>query len=356
MSEYFSTHLSDWASSLAVLLSETNPSPALLALSTSELARMNAGRTIFALPGVVRMLVSERPKVIVSSLPHVSAVVSLAKLLTRSRALHVARVESDFRRTQNNGFAGWFREKLTKALLARADHYIVVAEELGSPTALWLARDKERFTAIPNPVVNPPGLVQGPGVNTPVGPTFGLVAVGRLASEKNFSLAIAMVARLLEKSGVPVTLDIFGEGPLRGPLQEEIFSLGLTGSVRLHGHVHDKDVIYGSGGILVVTSLYEGNPLSIVEALAYGLSVVSVDCDFGPREILIAEWLGSLSRADPEDLGAKVLAASERVQGNDESRRRREYALEKFGLNFIASRHEQLFLSLLEGAGRNNKL
>jgi glycosyltransferase involved in cell wall biosynthesis len=256
------------------------------------------------------------------------------------------RVESRLQKPPGFGFAEWLREAVVKGLLSRAAHYIVVSRELILPTATWLGRSTECFDFVPNPLVYEPSV--GPESIEPAGPgsALRLLAVGRLAPEKNFSLAISVVDHLLKDSERDVTLQLFGEGPLREALEEQIVAANLTRNVFLRGFAEDKDAIYRAGDILIVTSHFEGSPLNVIEALSHGLSVISVDCDFGPREILTSEWLGLLASYDPKDIAEKVLVAAERFCTLDAANRRRQYAKSHFGLASIASQHETIFLSL----------
>lgn len=82
-------------------------------------------------------------------------------------------------------------------------------------------------------------------------------------------------------------LVLFGEGPLRKPLEELICRLGLTDNVVLPGYIEGyNSIVKRIGGIFCFTSIYEGFGNVIVEAMASSIPVVSTDYDYGAREIM----------------------------------------------------------------------
>jgi glycosyltransferase involved in cell wall biosynthesis len=114
-----------------------------------------------------------------------------------------------------------------------------------------------------------------------------LVAVGWLRWVKGYEYALRTLRALLD-AGVPATLDVFGGDPLP-PLQESsdrarilhtVFDLGLDGHVRIHGHVPTTVLIehLRSAHALLHSSLSEGLPVAVLEALACELPVVATDC------------------------------------------------------------------------------
>ncbi|MFK4807966.1 glycosyltransferase [Microbacterium sp. ZW CA_36] len=112
-----------------------------------------------------------------------------------------------------------------------------------------------------------------------------VVMLNRLAPQKRVDLAIRAWARVA--TAVPdARLDIYGEGPLRDELQTLIDGLGLAASVTLHGATADRDAIFDRGALFVTSTAFEGQGLSIAEALARGLPVVSFDARYGPREAI----------------------------------------------------------------------
>ncbi|QAY58994.1 glycosyltransferase [Microbacterium protaetiae] len=114
-----------------------------------------------------------------------------------------------------------------------------------------------------------------------------LVMVGRLAAQKRVDLAIEAFARV--HAAVPAaTLDIYGDGAQREALQALIDARGLGAAVHLRGPITpaDRDVVYDEATLLLSTAAFEGQGLSIAEALARGLPVVAFDAKYGPREVI----------------------------------------------------------------------
>lgn len=110
-----------------------------------------------------------------------------------------------------------------------------------------------------------------------------VVMLNRLAPQKRVDLAIRAWARVAAE--LPAArLDIYGEGPLRDELQELIEELGVAASVTLRGSTSDRDAIFDRSALFVTSTAFEGQGLSIAEALARGLPVVSTDVRYGPRE------------------------------------------------------------------------
>lgn len=102
-----------------------------------------------------------------------------------------------------------------------------------------------------------------------------VVAVGRLAPEKDFESMISIWGRISAKDW---KLHIYGDGSSYSSLQRQICEAGLTESVVLNGFESDLDVIYSDAAIYLLTSKYEGFSLSTLEACMYGLPIVAFEC------------------------------------------------------------------------------
>jgi glycosyltransferase involved in cell wall biosynthesis len=99
-------------------------------------------------------------------------------------------------------------------------------------------------------------------------------AVGRLEAEKGFENLITAV-RDLTAQGAELQCLLIGEGSLRPRLQETIDAFGLQGIVKLLGHRRDVLDLYQAMDIFVLSSLREGLPNVVLEALACEVPVVA---------------------------------------------------------------------------------
>ncbi|MCA9018989.1 MAG: glycosyltransferase, partial [Planctomycetaceae bacterium] len=109
-------------------------------------------------------------------------------------------------------------------------------------------------------------------------------AAGRLSEEKGFDHLIAAVGRLISH-GYDVGLAIAGEGHLRDTLQKQIDSLGFAERIRLVGFLSDPRELYQASDLFVLSSLREGLPNVVLEAMASARPVIATRCNGIPRLI-----------------------------------------------------------------------
>lgn len=123
--------------------------------------------------------------------------------------------------------------------------------------------------------------------------------VGRLSAEKDHLTLLDAVREL------PVHLLIVGEGPERGRIEERIRAEGREASVSLTGQVPSAEPYYGVADIAVLSSLSEGSPNALLEAMAAGVPVVATSVG-GIPEIVTNEESALLVR--PADRQAMTTA------------------------------------------------
>jgi glycosyltransferase involved in cell wall biosynthesis len=99
-------------------------------------------------------------------------------------------------------------------------------------------------------------------------------AVGRLSPEKGFDLLIRAVVQL-RQAGQPLHLWIVGEGDARADLERLIGELGCGEYVRLLGHVADPKQFYEAMDVFALSSIREGLPNVVLEAMAMETPVVA---------------------------------------------------------------------------------
>ncbi len=137
----------------------------------------------------------------------------------------------------------------------------------------------------------------------------GVLFVGRLAAVKNPLLAIEAAA------AVPAPLTVLGEGELQGEIEAAIAERGDGPPVTLRPFIPEPWHEYARHRALVVSSHFESFGNVIVESLAAGTPVVSVDCDFGPREIIAGATYSQLTEPRAEALASSLAEVIERPYG-----------------------------------------
>lgn len=198
--------------------------------------------------------------------------------------------------------------KASQALTYRlAGERIAVSSGVADDLANLSGLPRDKFKVIYNPAAmgniptEPPAkphILQN--ANGPI-----LLAVGTLKKVKRFDLLINAFARLPKE--LNARLCIVGEGPLRADLEQQIASLGLTEKVLLPGYFADMSAWYAHADLFVLSSDYEGFGNVIVEAMEYGLPIVSTDCPSGPREILCNGKYGALTPVGNSELLADAI-------------------------------------------------
>ncbi|MGA8211731.1 MAG: glycosyltransferase [Nocardioidaceae bacterium] len=133
-----------------------------------------------------------------------------------------------------------------------------------------------------------------------------VTVMARLVSQKRLRQAVEAM-RLVVADVPQARLDIFGDGPRADSLQQAVDRLGLSGSVTLRGHdPRARDTLWRSSAF-VMTSGYEGYPLSTLESMSHACPVVSYDIKYGPREQITDGVDGFLvPSGDVETLAARL--------------------------------------------------
>ncbi len=131
------------------------------------------------------------------------------------------------------------------------------------------------------------------------GDTKVILIVGRLSREKDHITLLEAVHRL--PASVPHHLIIVGDGPERPRIEDRIRQLKLQDSVTFTGHRASAEPWYGIADVAVLSSLTEGSPNALLEAMATGVPVVATSVG-GIPEIVTNDESALLVR--PGDVGA----------------------------------------------------
>lgn len=160
-----------------------------------------------------------------------------------------------------------------------------------------------------------------------------IVMVARLAPPKRADLLLEALAVLRDQTGSEVRATILGDGPERQALMALANKLSLSG-VDFEGDVDDVPQRLARHGVFVLMSDHEGQPISVIEAMRSGLSIVASDLP-GIRELLGDNERGLLVPNTANDLAnslARLLSSA--TLREDFGRSARQY----FETNFTTER------------------
>lgn len=119
-----------------------------------------------------------------------------------------------------------------------------------------------------------------------------IIAVGRLEWEKGYVRLIEIWENIFTKHPDWI-LDVFGEGSQHDMLQSIINNRGIR-NIQIHPSTTHISQEYANSSICVLTSLFEGFALVLLEALKHGVPCVAFDCPFGPASIIKDSQCGYL--------------------------------------------------------------
>lgn len=259
---------------------------------------LKARRSLTSIPGLVKYLRKERPHVLLSGMDFVNVIALLSRKLARVQTRTVVCLHTNLTAQLANPvlLRGRFIVPFLKWTHPWADTIVATSKGCGDDFLEVTGVGKENMELIYNPVITSD---IKPKADRPVDHRWFsadsppvILAVGRLARQKNFEMLINAFA-LLRKTH-DAKLLILGEGVKRGELEGLVESLGLQNDVDMPGFADNPFSYMAKAKMFVLSSHYEALPTVLVEAMHCGTQLVSTDCPSGPNEILAYGKYGSL--------------------------------------------------------------
>ena len=237
---------------------------------------------------------------------------------------------------------------LIKSAYKKADLIICPSKGLLSDSIEFMKAEESKIEHVYNPTVTPDIFEKAQQKTNH--PWFEqkscpiILGAGRLKPQKDFTTLIEAFARV-KRNFSDAKLVILGEGKQRQELENLVTKLGLQGDVDLVGFQENPYAFIAKADVFVLSSIYEGLPNILIEALALKKKIVATNCPSGPAEILKFGKYGSLLPAGSPFLleAAIVKALEEKSFSLAESSPARDFEqkrqVEKYG---------QIFLNLMD--------
>lgn len=161
-----------------------------------------------------------------------------------------------------------------------------------------------------------------------------VAGVGRLNPQKNFTLFIRIAAEVSKRHPETVFL-LAGEGPEDAHLKQCCREAGLGERMKFCGYVPDSRVVYLASDVLLMPSLFEGLPMTLLEAMAMEVPVVASALD-GIAEVVEDGNDGFLADSGAKDVFAEKVCRL--IEDPELAKRIGQAASRKISSRFSASR------------------
>ncbi|GGI46120.1 poly(glycerol-phosphate) alpha-glucosyltransferase [Agromyces flavus] len=184
------------------------------------------------------------------------------------------------------GPIGHLRETRAEVLSnpERFDAVVFLTERQRADAATLLGAP-ENFAVVPNTAALPDARVTDPVADDATRDPASAVVVAGLTARKRIDDAIRAVA-LARDRGPQVRLRIVGDGPLADELHEVARDEGIAEAVEFAGHRPDGAEAFAEASVALLTSISEGAPLVLLEAMGRGCIPIAYDIEYGPADVI----------------------------------------------------------------------
>jgi glycosyltransferase involved in cell wall biosynthesis len=172
-------------------------------------------------------------------------------------------------------------------------------------------------------------------------PLVGIVA--RLVPVKNHALFL-QAAALVRQQMPEAYFVIVGDGELRAQVEAQIDALGLRPHITITGWVREMAQVYSDLDVKAISSVNEGTPITLIEALACGCPVVSTGVGGVP------DFLenGALGKVTPSgDAAALATAILDTLRTPPDTEPLRQAMVERYGIDRLVRDLDSLYRGLL---------
>ena len=299
-----------------------------------------ASGVLQSLPKLARHLRTERPDVMLSGLDHANIIAMLARVAVGNGTRCVISMRSVptavYR--ESRSVRGWLLLQLIKVAYPFADAIVANSEAVASDLSQLLGITRSRLHIVYNPLntawIEKSSREEIDHAWCAAGAPPIVLGVGSLGVLKDFQTLIRAFS--IVRSTRDCRLVILGEGPQREELERLIYELGLERDVHLAGFVGNPFAWMRRARVFASSSLTEGCPNALMQALACGTPVISTDCVGGSAEILQdGKWGHLIAVGDYRAMAEAMRKSLEATIHPDVRQRANDFAHDRIARQYL---------------------
>ncbi len=257
----------------------------------------------------------EKPDVLIAVSIPPSITVLIAKILANSETKIIVRQSNVIKLANVSEFSKVkrrLRDFIIPFLYKKADGFIAVSEGVKSNLKYLLGHDNN-IEVIYNKVLNKEWFLEPS--HKPSHQWFNdesiivFLAVGRLVEKKDYPTMIKAF-QIASSRCNNIRLLILGDGPQKSKLKRLIEKAKVKDKIELLGHIQNPHPYYYYSFGYLLSSVSEGMPSSVIEALGSACQIISTDCASGPSEILSKGEYGKIVGIKDHERMARSISES----------------------------------------------
>jgi len=237
-----------------------------------------------------RYLKTQKPDIILSALTHANVAALLAVKLSGVKSRVIISERNSFRIYLSipEKIVAFFLRFIMRIVYPWSNAITSVSEGVSEELRLLLPKQKKKIITIYNPIITLDHIVlmneiiDHPWLSDKTIPC--VISAGRLELVKDYSTLISAFSKVIKRQ--EARLIILGEGSERNKLNQKIINLRLEKYVDLSGFVENPLAYFKKADLFVLSSISEGLPGVLIQAMACELPVLATNCFSGPAEIL----------------------------------------------------------------------
>lgn len=304
-----------------------------------EIISLDVNRMRFSIFKLIKILKNVRNSYVISAMWPLNCIVMISSIFSSktnkfflTEHVNLSRsIGIDF---YSNKLVLFLTVSLTYLL---ANKIICVSDGVRKDLEKFYIFKKTKLVTIYNPIINKPLIKDEKNVRNS---KINILSVGTLKTQKDHNTLLKAFSLLKNKSNFH--LNIVGDGPLKNQLIKLSINLNIEKHITFHGFKKNTNQFYQNNDIFILSSIYEGFGNVLVEALSFGLQIISTNCQNGPSEILSNGKYGILV---PIKKPQKITDAIYNIQNNKFDQKSLKLRSEDFQIDLIANEYLNIMQS-----------